>query len=189
MTRRALLPLALGAVAVLVGGWLVWRAWVHDDPPSATSAPRSTPQALRTTPLVDRAGGFRIRVPQGLHGRLDGHTALVARKDRSLLLVVAPSGPGSVRAANRAVVASMRASYHRLKVLGRQPQPVHGRRGLSTFGTATNHAGVRIRWVQLTVAAKPRTFTIATYTRRDTDPHWVLPRVNAVVSSFRVLRR
>jgi len=97
VTRRALLPLALGAVAVLVGGWLVWRAWVHDDPPSATSAPRSTPQALRTTPLVDRAGGFRIRVPQGLHGRLDGHTALVARKDRSLLLVVAPSGPGSVR--------------------------------------------------------------------------------------------
>lgn len=186
MTRRALVPLVVGVLAVLVGGWLVWRAWFHDEPRRPPARPSST---LRTEALVDKAGGFQIRVPQGLHGRLDGQSALVASKDRSLLMVVAPSGNGPVRAANQAVVASMRASYDRLKVLGHRPERVHGRRGLSSFGTATNHAGVRVRWVQLTVHAKPRTFTIATYARHDTDPRWVLPRVNAVVNSFRVLDR
>lgn len=188
VTRRALLPLAVGVVAVIIGGWLVWRAW-FDAPQPGPSASAATPHVLRTTPLVDRAGGFRIRVPHGLHGRLDGHSALVANKHRSLVLVVAPSGHRPVRAANRAVVAGMRAGYHRLRIIGHRHQRVHGHRGLSTFGTATNHAGVRIRWVQLTVKAGPRTFTIATYTRHDSDPHWVLPRVNAVVNSFRVLKR
>ena len=30
--------------------------------------------------------------------------------------------------------------------------------------------------------------TVATYTRSDTDPHWVVPRVNEVVNGLRLLR-
>ncbi len=189
-----MLPLVVGVLAVLAGGCLVWLAWFHHDfhrasnARSGAAAARPSPR-IATAPLVDRAGGFRIAVPHGLHGRLDGQAALVASKDRSLLLVVSPSGPGPVRVANAAVVTSMHDSYPRLKVIGHRAERVHGRRGIASFGTATNHAGVRVRWVQLTVEARPRTFTIATYTRHDTDPQWVLPRVNAVVNGFRVLPR
>ncbi|HET8604576.1 MAG TPA: hypothetical protein VFM09_11645 [Marmoricola sp.] len=186
--RRVLVPLLTGAVAVVLGAVLV--VWAFRAP--STGEPRTTGQQATVTlsarPLVDRAGGFRTRVPQGLHGRLDGHTAVIASRDRSVLVLIAPSRSGRLARTNAAIVRAMHDGYRHVRVLGQRRERVDGRPGLSTFGTAVNHAGVHLRWVQLTVRARPRNLTVATYTRSDTDPHWVVPRVNVVVNGLRLLR-
>ena len=77
----------------------------------------------------------------------------------------------------------------RVQVIGRERGEVSGRRSLTTSGTAVNKAGVPIRFVVLTVAARPRAYTLVGFTGRDTPPDDVLPRLNAVVDGFEVLPR
>lgn len=189
MNRRVLGPLVVAVVAVVAAVLVLWWTFTGDDGEDSgtTRADASSSSAgLPTSRLVSRAGGFSLGVPKGLRGREERGTAYLASTDRTLVILVARSEPGDLASVNRRLVQQMRSNYRTLKVQGSRPEQVDGRKGLSTYGSAVTRKGVRFRFVQTTVAARPRNLTVATFAEQSTDPDWVLPRVNAVLSSLKV---
>lgn len=188
MNGRVLGPLVVAVVAVVGAVLVLW--WTVAGPDEADSSARGTrPTTLRTERLVSRAGAFSVRVPTGLRGHLDRGTAYLRSKDRTVVVVVSRSEAGAPRAVNGRLVQRMRQGYRSVHVEGSRPERVHGRSGLSTYGAAVTRRGVRLRFVQTTLRARPRNLTVATYAAQGTDPHWVLPRVDAVLGSVRPLPR
>lgn len=187
MNRRVLGPLVVAVVAVLAAALVFW--WTVSRPDQTASTARTRTTALPIERVVSRAGAFSVGVPKGLRGHLEHGAAYLSSRDRTVVVLVSRSEPGALRAVNRRLVQQMREGYRTVRVQGSRPERLHGRAGLSTYGSAVNRRGVRFRFVQTTLRARPRNLTVATFTARGTDPRWVLPRVNAVLDSVRVLPR
>lgn len=185
----------VGVVALLLAGVLGYVTFrdTFTDPATPTAAdpsasPSVSPAAVvQTRQVVHRRGGFKVSAPKELKAKRDGRTVRLTSKDRSLVVTVGPSEPGPLRQANRRILGTMRENYRRFELIATEPMRVDGRAALTTSGQATNAQKVRIRFVVLTVRAKPRNYTIAAYTARDSDPATVLPLVNAVANGFEVL--
>jgi len=164
-------------VAVVLAALALWpRA---DDVSAAPATPRSHP-------FVSTAGGFSVRVPQGVQVRRDGPTARFSVPDRSVVVAVGPAGPGPAPAAAQRLVERVRASYAQVRVLGRRTNRVDGRRALTTYGKASSD-GVALRFAVVVVAAKPHPYALTTFTSADSEPRTVVPVVDALTRSFHVL--
>ncbi len=188
-----LVPLVIAIIALLLGGYLAWLTWLKPTPalptaagPGSASGPGTTQVHLTSTTLSVPKGGFTVAVPQGLTGRRVGRSLYLTNSGHNLVVVIGPSQAGSLARTNSAIVAAMRHSYHSVVLTGHRSESVTGRAALATSGSAVNANGSKLRFVQLSVAAKPRNFTIATYAGAGTDPRWVLPRISLVLNSFRV---
>ena len=176
------LPIQIGVVALIVGGFLVYLTVKGADETTML-----TPPVGKIVPLVSKAGRFRIGVPNGVTANRVGETVTLSTKDKSLVVTAGPFGGGSLTANSEAFVSSLKETYSKVRVLGTQPQMVDGREALATFGQALNAKKVRVRFVSVVVAARPRNYAINSFTRFDSDPSTILPTVNAIVNSFRVL--
>lgn len=192
-----LVPLVIAIIALLLGGYLAWLTWLKPTPtpvlptaagPGSAAGPGTTQVHLASKALNIPKGGYTVSVPQGLTGRRVGRSAYLTNAGHSVVVVIGPSQAGSLAKTNSAIIAAMKHSYRNVVVTGHQSESVHGRAALATSGSALNAHGSQLRFVQLTVAAKPRNFTIATYAGAGTNPRWVLPRVDLVINSFRVRR-
>ncbi|HEX4976312.1 MAG TPA: hypothetical protein VFV40_00465 [Nocardioides sp.] len=165
------------------------------SPPSA--APEDTPSAEATTGpatvsterVVVRRAGLALAVPTDMQVRRRGGSVQLRGTDPELVVDVGRATSPRVTIAHQAVLRSIGRGYAKVRVIGRERGRVHGRRTLTTSGTAVNDAGVPIRFVVVTLAARPQAFTLAAFTARDAPPQQVLPRVNAVVNGFEVLPR
>lgn len=175
-------PAQIGVVALLAGGFFLFLTLRGDPEDKATTAPRT-----ETTRLVSREGGFSIGVPAGLNGAKYGRTVKLASKDKTLVVTAGPAGAGSLTQNSEQFATSLEANYSDVQVLGREPQKIDGRSALATFGQAVNANRIKVRFVSVAVSAKPRDYAINTFTAFDTDPDVILPKVNAIVNTFRVL--
>lgn len=181
MNIRMVVPVQVGVVALLAGGFFFYLT-LRGTP----DEPAATPQ-VESTRLVSREGGFSIGVPEGLTASRHGKTVRLTSKDKSLVVTAGPVGTGSLTQNSDQFVKSLEAGYSGVRVLGREPQRVNGRSALATFGQAINAKKVKIRFVSVVVSARPRDYSINTFTALDTDPDVILPKANAVVDTFEIL--
>lgn len=147
------------------------------------------PEPVATERKVFRRGGFALAVPQDMEVRRRGRTAQLVGDDPELVVDVGPASSAQLRRAHRAFLRSIDRGYAKVRLIGRERGRLNGRRSLTTAGTAVNDADVPIRFVVVTVRARPTAYTMAAYTARESAPEQVLPRVNAVVDGFEVLPR
>ena len=174
----------VGVLAVTVGLVLaVVRLWPEGD--------RTTPakRTLTTRAFVSKPGGFSVRVPDGMEARRNGRTARFSSLDRSLVVSVGPSSPGTPAAASRRLVQRIRETYSQVRVAGSRADTVDGRHAVTTYGRASNADKVPLRFVVVVVAAKPRTYALTAFTSSSSDPQRVVPVVNELAGSFHVLPR
>lgn len=179
MSRRVAVPVAAGVVALLAAaclGYLTVRGRL--------AGPGTEPVAVHTRTVLAR--GFSIGVPHGMQLTRRHGTLSLTDGRHSLVVTVGPTTAGPLRRAARDFGRSLRDGYRRVRVLGHQPQQVDGRPALATYGQAVNAHGTRIRFVTVTVRARPRDFAITAFTAYGSDPTRVLPKVNAIASTFRV---
>lgn len=175
----------VGVLAVVAGAVLAGVAlWPHDDPRAAAKT------VVPTTRLVDKAGGFTVRVPTAMAATRHGRTVRLATGDRQVVVTVGPVGGGTLGTASHTLMTHVRSSYPRVRVLGTRRDRVDQRKALTTYGTARTageKGATSLRFVVLVVAARPRNYAVTAFTARDSDPKRVVPLVNAVAGSLHVL--
>jgi len=183
--RSVVVPAVVGVVALLLAVFFAYTVF-RGPAPSAKPEPDAA-VTVDTDRFVSRKGGFSLDLPEDLEASRKGRTAQFVSKDKDLVIVVGPGEGGSLQQASDQFLKTLKAAYKSFTLTGTQPEEVDGRRALTSYGQATNAGSTRIRFVSVVVRAQPRNYTIAAYTAFDSDPSFVLPRVNAVVNSFKVL--
>jgi hypothetical protein len=177
---------AAGVLAILLGSVLGVLTWLNlreaDEEPDG-------PVQVETERAVSRRGGFAVTVPLDMEVRRRGRTMELRAADPELVINIGPASSGRLAPAHRTFLRTVDRGYARVRVIGRERGEVDGRRSRTTSGTAVNENDVPIRFVVVTVAARPRNYTLVAFTGRDTPPDEVLPRLNAVVNGFEVLPR
>ncbi len=181
MTKRVVAGV-VGVLALLAAGYFGYLTL--RGTPAAPAQAAATP----THQMVSRQGGFRIGVPQGMSVTRKQGTVTLTSRGRDLAVTVGRAGPGTLRRTAHRFVRSLRHGYHRVRVLGRQRQHVDGRKALATYGHAVNGHHVKVRFVTVTVQARPRNYAITAFAGYRSDPSTVLPRVDAIAGTFHVLR-
>lgn len=188
--RSALLPLVVGAVALVVAvvlGYVTIRDTTAAEPVSAE--PTGVPK-VATDRLVSEVGGFAFDVPSQLQASRQGDTVRLVSGSKELVVVVGPAGPGSLAKAQKRMLARLSAEYPKMRLLATESAEVNGNPTRTVYGQAVNKAGTPLRLAVVTVHAAqgaPRNFTVASYTADGAEPGTVLPLVNTVVNSFEVL--
>lgn len=192
------LPLvAVGVVALLLAGLLGYvtlRDTLGTDPEvDSVSAPGSGPESgsaaepPETERVVHRRGGFAVAVPTVMEVTRAGRTLKLTAEDANLVVNVGPGESIPLPRAHSAFLRTLQGGYRDVELIGTERTLVDDQPAVTTAGRATNSSDVPIRFVVLTVAAGPQTFTIAAYTARDSDPAATLPLVNAVANGFEAL--
>jgi hypothetical protein len=182
MSARVAVPGAVGMLALLAAcyfGYLTLRGG---------AAPQDRADVTPTHRVASPRGGFSIGVPAGMRVTRRHGTLTLADHRHDLVVTVGRAGAGPLSRATARFVRSLRREYSHLRVLGHQPQRIAGRRALATYGRAINAHHARLRFVTVAVRARPRDYAITAFTAYDSDPSTVLPRVDAIASTFSVLR-
>jgi hypothetical protein len=179
---------AVGVCALVLGvllAYVTWRDTFGESPePAAAAAP-----SVSTERVVSRAGGFSVAVPTSMTARREGRTLRLSSKDRDLVITVGPGERGRLARASDRLLADLRSKYRGFEKWGSERLEIDGRPALSASGTVVNKAGVALRFVVVTVRARPRNYALIAFAARDADPASVLPRVNAVASGLEILER
>lgn len=188
MNFRMVLPIQLGVLALLGGAYFVYLTVSGPAKTEPDAAAPTVVKTIETTRIVSGRGGFAIGVPVGVTATKVKKTVSLSSKDKAFVVTAGPVEGGSLLTSSKAFVSSLKATYTEVRVLGTEEQEVDGRKALATYGQALNSKKVRVRFVDVVVAAKPRNFAINSFTGLDTNPSIVLPKVNAIVSTFTVLK-
>lgn len=184
-STRGLVAVGLTAVVVaLLLGWLTWL-----DLRGTDEGVVAEPATVETERTVSRRGGFAVAVPTDMEVRRRGRTVQLVGADPQLVVNVGPAPVRRLGPAHRGFLRTLERRYDRVRVIGRERGDTGGRRSVTTAGTALNEADVPIRFVAVTLAARPRAYTLVAFTERDAPPAEVLPRLNAIVDGFELLPR
>lgn len=184
------LPIQLGVLALLGGAYFAYltvQGPADTEPHAATSTP-TVIKSIGTTRIVSGPGGFAIGQPAGVIATKVGKTVNLRSKDKAFVVTAGPVEGGTLLTNSKAFLTALRATYTEVRVLGTKSQEVDGRKALATYGQALNTKKIRVRFVNLAIEAKPRNYAINSFTGLGTDPSIVLPKVNAIVSTFTVLK-
>jgi hypothetical protein len=179
---------AIGVCALVLGvllAYVTWRDTVGESTePAAAAAP-----SVSTERVVSRAGGFSVAVPSSMTARREGRTLRLSAKDRGLVITIGPGERGRLARASDRLLADLSAKYRGFERWGSERLEIDGRPALSASGTLVNKAGVDLRFVAVTVRARPRNYALIAFAARDADPASVLPQVNAVAGGLEILER
>lgn len=188
-SRGPLLPALVGLVALVAALTLGYLTVRDTSGPDTAVEQVSSADPVPTRRLVSKQGRYAVAAPHGLEVERIGGTIRLTSAEKDLAIVVGPAGPGRLAQAEKRLLAQVREEYRRVVVLGKEPMRVDGRPARTAFGHAVNAAGVKIRFALVTVHARGRNHSIASYAAYDSDPSFVLPQVNAVANGFEVLGR
>lgn len=179
----------VGVLALAGAGWFGYLtlrgvAGGAGDGTAAAASP------LATRRVVSKAGGFSLRVPKDLTVTRTSRSVRLTSRGKDLVVSVGPIGAGRLPRATAAFLDTVRSGYARTTVLGHRKERVDGRRARTTYGQVrADNGGPRLRFVVVTVAARPHNYALTAFTAHDSDPAVVLPRVDAIVNSFHVRDR
>lgn len=187
MRGRDLKTVALAVVGVLAlaaAGWFGYLT-LRGGGDGGTAPAAASP--LATHRVVSRAGGFSLRAPKGLTVTRTSRSVRLTSRAKDLVVSVGPIGGGRLPRATAAFLDTVRSGYAHTTVLGHRKERVDGRKARTTYGQVrAKNGGPRLRFVVVTVAARPHNFALTAFTAHDSDPKVVLPRVDAIVGSFHV---
>ena len=66
-------------------------------------------------------------------------------------------------------------------------QTLDGHKAKATYGTARNTKKVKLRFVNFVIKSIARNYAITAFTAGNSDPLFVVPRVNAIANTFEVI--
>jgi hypothetical protein len=88
---------------------------------------------------------------------------------------------------SKAFMRAMKQSYTDVRVVRSESKKIDGRKAKATYGRAVNAEKQQISFVNVVVKATPQNYAIYAFTAADSDPLFVVPRVNAIINSFEVI--
>jgi hypothetical protein len=135
---------------------------------------------------VNGGGGFRFIYPQAWGVRDKGRTTRVTSPDGTIDLSFGPLPEGE-RGVSPNSIRPIDPELTRPRVIGSRWELIGGSLSLLVGGTATEASGGRVRFLEISVGAEPHDYAITIIVPFASDPAKVLPRVEAIVSSFEAL--
>lgn len=156
-----------------------------DASPTASATP-SAPPKVKTTRLVSKKGGFSVGVPDKVVAKKVGPTVQMMTADKTLSVLAGPAEVGSISKTSNAFIDAMRKTYKDVRVVRSETRQLDGHKAKLTYGRAQNAKKVQISFVSVAVKAQPRNYAINAFTAADSDPLFVVPRVNAIIDSFKI---
>ena len=192
MKLRMVLPVEIAVICLLGAIYYGYNAVKGPDPkPESSRTATATPSAIpkvTTTRLVSKKGGFAVGVPDHVTAKKVGFTVQMMTADKVLSVLVGPVERGKLSASSSAFMRSMKKAYKDVRVTRSEDQTIDGHQAKATYGRAENAKKVPISFVNVVVKANPRNYAITAFTTGSSDPIFVVPRVNAIVDTFEVIK-
>jgi hypothetical protein len=191
------IPVEIAVVATLGAVYYGYHAVqdAREEPakPAASSsvAPSTEPPAppkVKTTRLVSKKGGFAVGVPEKVTAKKVGPAVTMTTADKTLNVAIGAVVPAKLSATSEALLRDVKKTYTKVRVTRSQSEEVDGHKALATYGRATNPEKVPISFVSVVVKSKTRNYVISTFTVLDSDPMFIVPRVNAIIDTFEVIK-
>lgn len=194
MNLRMVIPVEIAVIGLLGAAYYGYHAVKGPEPAAkpdpasrtATAEPSHTPE-VTTTRLVSKKGKFAVGVPENLTAKKVGPAVTMTSADKVLSVVIAPVESGKISVSTKAFMRGMKVAYTNVKVTRTEDQMIDGRKAKATYGTARNAKKVQLRFVNFVVKSTPRNYAINAFTVSDSDPLFVVPRVNAIANTFEVI--
>jgi hypothetical protein len=192
------IPVEIAVIAALGAIYYGYHAVQDPDVPQESAKPASsrTPSAepspvptVDTTRLVSKRGGFAVGVPKNVKGEKVGLGVTMSTADQVLSVVVAPVESGTISKSSTKFLRGMRKAYTKVRVVRSEENIIDGHQALATYGRGRNANKVKISFVNVVVKAEPRNYAINVFTAANSDPRFVVPRVNAIIHSFEVIEQ
>lgn len=194
MNLRMVIPVQIAVIGLLGAIYYGYHAVKGPEPEAkpdsaarTASATPSPPPEIPTKRLVSKKGGFALGVPEGVEAKKVGPAVTMVTADKVLSVVASPVESGKISVSTKAFMRGMREGYKKVKVTRAENQSLDGHKAVATYGEAQNEKKVKIRFVNIVVKASPRNFAINAFAAGDSDPLFVLPRVNAIANTFEVV--
>ena len=193
MKLRMVLPLEI-AVICLVGaiyfGYHAFHGSEPDTKPDGSRTASATPTiapTVKTTRLVNRKASFAIGVPDKVIAKKVDFTVQMMTADKTLSVLAGPAESGTISKSSKVFLRAMKQSYKNVRVVRTERREIDGHQARLNYGRAQTAQKVQISFVNVVVKAKPRNYVINALTAANSDPLFVLPRVNAIIETFEVI--
>ena len=188
------IPVEIAVVAMLGAMYYGYHA-VQDpqEPAKSKSASSQKPSAMpsvpkvNTTRLVNKKGGFAVGVPDDVTAKKVNFAVQMTTADKVMSVLAGPAEAGPLAANSKAFTRAMKQSYTDVRVVRTESKEIDGRKAKATYGRAVNDEKKQVSFVSVAIKAKPQNFAIYAFTAVDSDPMFVVPRVNAIINSFEVI--
>jgi hypothetical protein len=199
-------PIVVGFLVVaLLAGFVFIRTVAPSEspgPPRAATSPSvdtqepvDTPDSVeqpdpvepsRTAEYENVLGGFAFAYPTDWHLIDSGARAYLVSPDGRIGLEFGPAQGASLEAGSDRTVETIAQGWSDQEVTGTTHEVIAGSRSLLVGGTISE--GDRaMRFLAITVRARPSNYAISILAPRGADPLRVLPRVEEIVASFQFL--
>lgn len=166
----------VGVVALLLAGVFSVVAWL---------SPGS--KAVRTSEVVNTAGGYRFQVPDGWSATQADRTTTVTSPDGTTVITLGLGRTGSLPVAGALFFQQVGGNYRDVQVFPPQAKDVGPLPALVYGGIGTNTQNTRVRFLAITIEHDPINYAVTVFTEAGSDPKVVLPQVNRVVDTFQAL--
>jgi hypothetical protein len=177
MRSRPVISL-VGVVALLLAGIFGVIGWLSSGARSGT---------VDTHEVVNTAGQYSFEAPTGWSTNQQGRTTTVTSPDQTTVITLGIGKTGSLPVAGTQFFQQVAANYQNVEVIPPEGKWVGPQQALIYGGIGSNAQNAQIRFLAITVQSDPTNYAIAVFTTAGSDPKVVLPPVNRVVESFRIL--
>jgi hypothetical protein len=167
----------IGIVALLLAGTFAVIAWVSGG----------TSSTVNSREMVNAEGRYRFEAPDGWSITQQGRTTTVTSPDKSTVITLGPGRNGPLPVAGTHLFQQVASNYQGVQVIPPDAKQVGPRSALVYGGVGNNKQNTRVRFLAITVENEPTNYGITVFTADGSDPEAVLPSVNRVVDTFRVL--
>lgn len=176
----------LALLFVAVGTLIVIARPDGGDEGRALPSP-SPIQETRLRSVVNSAGGYGFVVPGSWDVQVAGAQTRVESPDGRLALTFEPGRSGDIESASTRLLASVSEAHAKHELIGRSWEQIGGARALLVSGVAANPKRGSVRFLAITVRARPRNLAIMISVPVGSDPVRVLPRLERIVTSFSIV--
>ncbi len=195
MNLRMVIPIELAVIGLLGAAYYGYHAVQGPEPEAkptgtetATSRPDPSPSpALKTTRLVSKKGKFAVGVPEDVTAKKVPPAVTMTTADKTFNVAIGPVAPAKLSAINKALQRDLDKAYTDVRVTRSETKDIDGHKATQTYGRALNDNKVSISFASIVVKSKTRNYVISAFTAADSDPTFVVPRVDAVINTFEVL--
>jgi hypothetical protein len=114
--------------------------------------------------------------------------ARVVSPDADASVSIGLGGKGNLQTVAVRFVGDLEEAYRRVALTGFQLTLVDGEPAVSFNGSAVSNRGVALRFQAISVAGPTRNYSLAVFVAADASPEEVLPPIQEIVDSFRLVR-
>jgi hypothetical protein len=151
--------------------------------PSVATPSVATPSD-QTARHTNAAAGYSFRRPAGWVVSESGTVSELTGPDRDVTVSFGLGSDGGLARSALELTTSIQGAYEDVRVDDPQRETIAGRPAILVGGRAVNDAGVRVRFLAISLRIEDQNYAIAVFVSDASDPVTVLPAVEDVVSSF-----